>query len=164
MSLLRFASVLVLAAWTGGLAVLGAVGAPTIFAVLDARDPVGGRAVAGEVFGAIFQQFQYLACVFGTLLLVLLILRAVLGPRPRPFAARVVMVVLMLGISLVSGLVIAPRIDAIRTATDGAVAALPDDDARKQEFGRLHGWSNGLMGLTLLAGAWLIWTEMKDTH
>lgn len=164
MSLLRFASLLVLAAWTGGLAVLGAVGAPTIFEVLEARDPVGGRVVAGELFGAIFQQFQYLAWVLGALLLILLVLRAVLGPRPRPFAARVTVVTMMLGISLVSALLIAPRIDAIRTATHGAVAALPDTDPDKQAFGRLHGWSSGLMGLTLLGGIWLIWAEMKDGH
>jgi tellurite resistance protein TehA-like permease len=164
MSLLRFASLLVLAAWTGGLVVLGAVGAPTIFEVLEARDPVGGRVVAGEVFGAIFQQFQHLAWIFGALLLILLVLRAILGPRPRPFAARVAIVTMMLGSSLVSALLIAPRIDAIRTSTSGAVAALPDADPNGQEFGRLHGWSSGLMGLTLLGGIWLIWAEMKDSH
>jgi hypothetical protein len=64
--------------------------------------------------------------------------------------------------SLAGGLIIAPRIDAIRRSTDGPVAGLADGDARRAEFGRLHGISNGLMLISLLAGAGLIWTEMKD--
>ena len=64
----------------------------------------------------------------------------------------------------VGGLVIAPRIEAIRSAVNGPVAGLPDGDARKTEFGRLHGLSSALMLVTLLAGVGLMWTEMKDPH
>ena len=39
---------------------------------------------------------------------------------------------------------------------------LPDGDASKTEFGRLHGASTTLMMLTLVAGAGLVWMEMKD--
>ena len=43
---LRFASVLVLALWIGGLAAL-ALAAPVVFDVLETRDPANGRALAG---------------------------------------------------------------------------------------------------------------------
>jgi hypothetical protein len=58
--------------------------------------------------------------------------------------------------------VLAPRIDRIRRDTPGAVAALPDGDPRKAEFGRLHGLSNVLMIATLGAGVGLIWMEARD--
>jgi hypothetical protein len=42
------------------------------------------------------------------------------------------------------------------------MAALPTSDARKVEFGRLHGLSNGLMALTLMAGLCVFWIESRD--
>jgi hypothetical protein len=164
MSVLRFASLLVLAVWIGGLAALGIVAAPTIFAVIEAYDPVAGRVLAGEVFGAVFLRFQTVTWAAGGLLMALLILRAVLGPRPRRFPIRLTIAGAMLAASLVAGLGLAPRIDAIRRSTDGPVAALPDSDARKARFGRLHGWSNGLMAFVLAGGLWLTWAEMQDGH
>jgi MFS superfamily sulfate permease-like transporter len=140
------------------------VAAPAVFAVLEANDPIAGRALAGEVFGRVFLQFQHAAWIAGGLLLVLLILRAVLGPRPRMFPAQLVVVAAMLAASVTAVLVLTPRIDAIRESTEGAVATLPDSDPRKAEFGRLHGMSNGLMMLVLVGGVWLMWADMKDAH
>jgi hypothetical protein len=162
MSLLRLASVLILAAWTGGLAVLGGVAAPTIFSALEAHDPVAGRTLAGLVFGAVFERFQHLSWGLGAVLLLLLGARAALGPRPRRLAVRLWTVTAMLAMSLGTGLVLAPRIDAIRERTPGTVASLPDTDPAKIEFGRLHGLSNALMLVTLVAGIGLFWVEMKD--
>ena len=54
MALLRVASLVVVSMWTGGLAVLGFVAAPEIFATLEAAEPVNGRVLAGQVFGAVF--------------------------------------------------------------------------------------------------------------
>jgi len=164
MSLLRFASLLVLGVWVGGLAVLGGVAAPALFRVLEARDPSTGPELAGVIFGAIFQRFQHLAWILGGLLVLLLAIRAALGPRPRRLGARLWAVAAMLAMSLVSALVLAPRIDDTRSATSGPVSRLPDGDARKVEFGRLHGMSNVLMFLTLTVGAGLMWAEIKDTH
>jgi hypothetical protein len=164
MSGLRFASLLTLAVWVGGIAVLGGISAPALFSVLEARDPTGGRALAGELFGEIFLRFQHLAWLLGGALVALLITRRMLGPRPRPFAIRLSAASAMLALSLVGGLVLAPRIDAIRRETRGAIAALDDADARKIEFGRLHGLSNALMGVTLVVGVGLLWLEMRDPH
>ena len=151
-----------MALWIGGLAALGIVAAPSVFAVLESADPVGGRTLAGLVFGDIFLRFQQLAWILGGLLISLLILRAALGPRPRRLAVQLGLVSAMLAASLYSGLVLAPRIDTIRTDTSGTIANLPDTDPTKAEFGRLHGLSNGLMALTLLAGLAVFWIEARD--
>jgi uncharacterized membrane protein len=164
MVVLRVASLLVLSVWVGGLAVLGFVAAPVIFATLDAHDPAGGRALAGLVFGAVFARFQDWAWIQGALLILLLGARAMLGPRPRRLAWRLWTVAGMVVLSLVTAFVLAPRIDRIRRDTSGSVASLPDSDPRKQEFGRLHGLSNVIMLLTLAGGVGLMWIETTDTH
>lgn len=164
MSVLRFVAVIALAAWVGGLTALGAVGAPAIFDVLEARDPAGGRELAAQLFGTIFERFQYVSWGLALVVLISLGARAALGPRPRRFAIRMWVAAAMLATSLTIGLWAAPRIDAIRTSADGSVAALPDTDARKIEFGRLHGLSSGSMIAIVLAGAGLIWLEISDPH
>ncbi|HYN09449.1 MAG TPA: DUF4149 domain-containing protein [Vicinamibacterales bacterium] len=162
MSLVRFASLLILVLWIGGLATLGFVGAPAIFDVLERHDPAAGRTVAAAVFGAILARFHRVSWVLGALLLGVLGMRAVLGPRPRRFGLRMWTAGAMLAMSLAAGLWIAPRIDAIRAAAPGPIANLPDGHATKIEFGRLHGASTALMVFTLVAGAGLVWLEMKD--
>jgi hypothetical protein len=163
MILLRVASLVILAIWVGGLAVLGLVAAPAIFATLEAQDPTAGRTLAALVFGVVFERFQYVALALGAALTALLIVRALLGPRPVRLAWRVWTVVGMMAIGATSAFVVAPRIDRIRRDTPGTVAALPDTDARKAAFGRLHGLSNVLMLATLAAGVGLVWMEARDT-
>lgn len=162
--MLRFASLLIVAAWIGGLAVLTGLGAPTIFTVLEGHDVEAGRPLAAMLFGVIFRRFQYLAWILGGLLLALLGTRAALGPRPRQLGVRVWIAASMLAMSLAGGLLIAPRIDAAREATSGPIANLPDGDARTIEVARLHAVSNALVFLTLCGGVCLLWMEMKDAH
>lgn len=164
MSLLRFAAVAALAVWVGGLVALGAVGAPQIFAVLQQHEPVGGRELAGELFGSIFSRFQHVAWGLAAVVLGSLGARAALGPRPRRFGIRMWLTLSMLAASLTSALYIAPAIDQIRASTHGPVANLPETDPQRQSFGRLHGVSNGLMLATMLVGGLLIWIELRDQH
>jgi hypothetical protein len=159
---LRVASLVTLAIWVGGLAALGFVAAPVIFSTLQASDPAGGRALAGLVFGAVFNRFQSASLAMAAILIGLLVLRALLGPRPLRLAWRVWTVAFMLGISAVSLFLISPRIDRLRQAVPGTIAALPDTDARKAEFGRLHGMANMLMLVSLVGGIGLIWMEARD--
>lgn len=151
----------VLSVWIGGLATL-AIGAPVIFSVLEAHDPVGGRTLAGEVFGAVFTRFQHVSWGLGLAMILVLVVRAGLGPRPRRLGIRLWTLVGMLVVSIATAIVIAPRINRLRDATPGPIASLPDTDARKIEFGRLHGLSNALMLLTIAAGVGLVWAEVKD--
>jgi hypothetical protein len=162
MSLLRLVSVLILALWVGGAAVLGSVAAPTIFSVLEAHDPAGGRTMAGLVFGQVLSRFQQLSWILGGLLVIVMAVRAALGPRPRKLAIRLWLLAAMIAASVVTAVVVSPRIEAIRDETQGSVAALPDGDARKVQFGRLHGLSNALMLFSLAAGVGLLYAEMKD--
>jgi uncharacterized membrane protein len=162
MAWLRVASLVVLALWVGGLAVLGFVAAPAIFATLEAHDPSGGRALAGAVFGAVLWRFHYWIWALGVALLVLFLIRSLLGPRPRHLAVRMAVVSVMLSLGAVSAYYISPRIDQIRNDTNGAIASLADGDSRKTEFGRLHGLSSILMLCTLGAGISLLWAELQD--
>jgi hypothetical protein len=162
MSLLRLVSVLILALWVGGAAVLGSVAAPTIFSVLEAHDPTGGRTTAGLVFGQVLSRFQQLSWILGGLLAIVMAVRAALGPRPRKLGIRLWLLAAMIAASVVTAVVVSPRIEAIRDGTQGSVASLPDGDARKVQFGRLHGLSNALMLFSLAAGVGLLYAEMKD--
>ena len=162
MAWLRVASLVILALWVGGLAVLGFVAAPAIFATLEVHDPAAGRALAGAVFGAVLWRFHYWTWALGVGLLVLFLIRSLLGPRPRRLAVRMAVVGLMLFLGAVTSYYISPRIDQIRNDTRGAIASLPDEDPRKAEFGRLHGLSNILMLCTLGAGISLLWAELHD--
>jgi len=158
------ASLLILAIWVGGLAVLGFVAAPTIFSTIEAQDPAAGRALAGLVFGAVFARFQYAAIGLGLLLAAVLVLRARFGPPPARLAWRLWIVATMIGIGAATAFIIGPRIDHIRQEVTGTVAALPDTDPRKSEFGRLHGLSNIFMLLTLVAGVGLLGLEATDAR
>jgi hypothetical protein len=159
---LRVISLLVLAIWLGGLATLGFVAAPAIFAALQAADPAAGRSTAGLVFGEVFDRFQYVSLGIAVVLIALLIVRALLGPRPVRLAWRVWTIALMAAISAVTLFVISPRIDRLRQEVPGAIAALPDADPRKTEFGQLHGLSNVLMLASLAGGVGLLWMEARD--
>lgn len=164
MPTLRVVSLALIALWIGGLAVLGMVAAPAIFRVLEANDPIAGRTLAGLVFGDIFANFQRVAWGLGGGLLALLGIRTALGPRPRRLAVQLWLVIGMLAASAVTGLWLSPRIEALRSEHTTTMAALPASDPRKVEFGRLHGVSNGLMALTLMAGLCVFWIESRDGY
>ena len=162
MSVLRFVSLVILAVWIGGLVVLAMVVAPSVFAVLGAQDPVGGRSLAGVVFGAVFARFQPVTWALGGLLVASLGIRAALGPRPARLAVRLWTALAMVAMSVGTTLLVIPRIERLRGATSGTIAALADTDERKIEFNRLHGLSNGLMLLSLAGGLGLLWFETRD--
>ena len=162
MSLLRFSALVALAIWVGGLATLAGVGAPVIFEVLGSRDPTDG--LPALVFGAIFARVQYLAWLLALVILGSLGARAAIGPRPRRFGLRMWIVAGMLAASLATVFVIAPRIASIRASVGAAISTLPAEEPRRVTFSRLHGASTVLMGITILAGLGLIWTEMRDEH
>lgn len=159
---MRFVSLLLASLWIGGLLALGYVAAPAAFAVLPSHDPSGGRVLAGELFGATLLRGQHILLGAGILQAVLLNARAALGPRPRQFKIQLATVFVMIALTGYSAFIIAPRIDAIRVSANGPIAALADDNPVKAEFGRLHGWSNGLMALTLIGAMSLMWFDRRE--
>jgi uncharacterized membrane protein len=159
---LRYVYVFALVVWLGGMIVLGALVAPTTFQILQAAEPIGGRELAGEVFGAVIARFHYLAYAAGALLLVSLTAMAVLGPRPRAYAVRSALIAAMLGVSLYSGLVILSRIDAIQRDIAGPVSRLPADDPRRGRFDQLHELSTRLMMLNMAGAMMLLYWEARE--
>jgi Domain of unknown function (DUF4149) len=157
---LRYAAVLALVFWTGGLVVLGALAAPAVFDVLGARGPEG-RVLAGAVFGEILERFHTAAYICGGVIAASLTIRAVLGPRPRRFAIRVLVAALMVGATVYSGLALLPRIEAARTG-GLTPSLLPEGDPRRTEFGRLHGLSTSLQLVPVLGGLVLLLFELRD--
>ncbi len=164
MTLLRYLAIVGLGLWIGGLVALGAVGAPTLFSVLEAAQGPAGRELAGAAFGAIFERFQYVALGLGVLVGASLGVRAAIGPRPTHFKLRLWAVIGLLTMALATAFVVAPQIDRIRGSVDAPIARLPETDARRITFGRLHGLSNALMVVTVLVGLGLFWAETTDRH
>ena len=71
-------------------------------------------------------------------------------------------VFLAAGLFLYSGLVLSRRIDQARTAAGGAPSALPEDDPRRIEFGRLHAVSTALLGIGVVGGLILCYWETRE--
>ena len=159
---LRLVYVLALAVWLGGMAILGAVVAPTIFQTLQTADPEGGRALAGLAFGAMLARFHYVAYGCGALLFVTLIAMALLGPRPRHFAIRCAIVTGMLLVSVYSGLMVLGEIDAIQTEVGTLPSRLPEGDPRRIRFDELHVLSTRLMMVDLLGALVLLYWEARE--
>ena len=159
---MRFVSLLLTSLWIGGLLALGYVAAPAAFAVLQAHDPAGGRALAGEFFGVTLLRAQHFLIGAGAIQAVLLNVRAALGPRPRQYKVQLATILLMIAVTGYAAFIIAPQIDAIRVSANGPIAALAEDNPAKAEFGALHGWSNGLMALTLVGAMSLMWFDRRE--
>jgi hypothetical protein len=121
---LRCVYLLALAIWLGGMVVLGALVAPTIFEVLQADVSGAGRSLAGDVLGRTVARFHYVAYACGGALVVTLTAMAVLGPRPSGFAFRLVLSGAMLLVALYSGFAIVGETDTTRLMMVNVAGAL----------------------------------------
>jgi uncharacterized membrane protein len=160
---LRYVYVLALVVWLGGMVLLGALVAPTTFEVLQASEPVTGRALAGDLFGAILSRFHYVAYAAGAILLVTLAVMAILGPRPVSYAIRSAIIAVMLGVAVYSGFVVLPRVDVIQREVGRLPSLLPAGDARRTEFDALHLLSTRLMLFDMVGALVLLYWEARET-
>jgi hypothetical protein len=158
---LRYAAVLALAVWVGGLIALAAVVAPAMFDVLGATG-AGGRLQAAATFAEALRRFDRFAYLCSGVILASLAARAVLGPRPRRFAVRAAIAVLMLAATLWTGFMVAPQIERTQRQIGGLPSSLPENDARRIEFARLHRLATGLGLVPLAGGLTLLFWELKD--
>ena len=159
---LRYAGVLALTLWVGGLVVLGAIAAPAIFEVLAARHVAGDQVIAGAVFGEILGRFHLMAYACGVVLLGSLLARGVMGPRPIMFAVRLAIAFVMLLTTAYSGLIVSAKIARTQTEIGAAPSSLAEGDPRRVAFGRLHAMSTGLAVVPILGGLFLLFRELKD--
>jgi hypothetical protein len=159
---LRYAYVLALVVWLGGMIALGALVAPATFQVLQVRAPEIGRALAGELFGQILTRFHYVAYGCGGIMLISMAAIAILGPRPRAFAVRLALIAAMLLIALYSGVIVLRTIDAIQLEVGRLPSLLPLDDSRRIRFDALHQLSTRLMFANIAGALVLLYWEARD--
>jgi hypothetical protein len=164
MLVLRYAYLLALVIWLGGMLVLGAVVAPTVFQVLQARDPAAGRVLAGALFGGVLDRFHYVAYGCGAILLLTLVLMAVLGPRPAQFAVRTALAAIMLTIALYSGVAVLGSVRSLQREIGAGVApsTLPANDPRRVRFDELHLLSTRLMMVNIAGALVLLYWEARE--
>jgi hypothetical protein len=159
---LRYVALLTLVVWVGGLLALGGIAAPSTFDVLGARQIADARMLAGALVGEMLRRFQPIAYGAGVVLLLTLAARRILGPRPHRFAWRAGIALVMLLASAYAGVVVGGQIDTLQREIGAAPSSLPEGDARRVEFGRLHGLSTVLQIVPLLGGLALIFWEIRE--
>jgi hypothetical protein len=162
MRALRYAALLAIVVWVGGLITIGAIAAPAIFDIAAARGIPDARVQSGAIVGEIIRRFHHVGYAAGAVLLLSLMSRAALGPRPRRVALRAGLALLMLVAVGYSGFVVTPRIDRLQSSIGAAPSTLPAGDSRRVEFGRLHMQSFGVQMIPLLGGVLLLFFEMRD--
>ena len=152
MFLVRFLHVLALAVWLGGMTVLGAVVAPSTFQVLQDREAMAGRVLAGAVFGTALDRFQFVAYACAAVVLVTLGLMARAKTRSSGLVVRATIAAALLAISLYAGLSVYPEVDRVQAAigADVSPSTLEATDARRVRFDALHERSTTLMQINLV--------------
>jgi uncharacterized membrane protein len=148
MSFLRFLMLLSLVVWLGGLIFFAFVLAPTVFS----PGLLPSRQMAGSIVGRSLDRLHYLAIVSGTVFLIASMLYSrIASGNARPLAARHVLIVLMLLLTVISQFAISPKMHAIR-AEAGVIDDLPSDNPLRVQFDRLHVWSEEFEVAVLLLG------------
>lgn len=145
MSFLRFLLLLSLIVWLGGLIFFPVV-AQTAFSALPTRQ------LAGSVVGRSLGILHWMGIISGIVFLgsSLLLSRLNLG-EAHIFAARNVLICLMLLLTLISQFGIIPRMDAIRVSIRD-IDATPADNPARLQFDALHHWSTRIESGVLLLG------------
>lgn len=150
-------ALLVSGLWTGALLFFATGGAGTVLETSPSRGAAGpvNRALLDlldvESYGAI-------AVLLG---LVLLAARGgALSPLARAIAVRVLVVAL--GATIASHLVVTPQMASLRGAL-GAIDLVPREDARRALWGRLHGFSAALLLVRIAAGAAVFLVVWRET-
>ena len=132
MSFLRFLMLLSLVVWIGGLMFFAFVLAPTAFSVLPTTH------LACNVVGRALSKLHWIGIVSGVVFLISsLLYRRFTDGNAHVFAARHVLICLMLALTLISQFGVIPRMDTLR-ASLGEVSAAPIDNPQRLQFDALH--------------------------
>ncbi len=142
------------ALWLGAAILTAAVVAPAAFAVLPTR------ALAGALVGRV------LPIIFVTGIGVGVVGALLASGAGRAFGrARIALPVACALLCAAAQFGVTPRIETVRARMGPDIEALPRNDARRLEFGRLHGISVLLMGVAgLTAAAALVLTGIALTR
>ena len=151
MSVLRFLMFLSIVVWIGGLIFFPVV-AQTAFSLLPTRH------LAGNVVGRSLVVLHWMAIVSGVVFLAAsLIYNRLSTGSTRVFAARHILVVLMLALTLISQFGIIPRMDTLRASLPAEIDSVPPDNPARAQFDGLHVWSTKVEQGVLVLGVVLIY-------
>lgn len=157
MSLVRFLMLLSLVVWIGGLIFFAFVMAPALFnpAILPTRQ------LAGNVVSRTLSVLHWIAICCGLIFAVTSMIDSrVVNGAAQPFAARNLLIYLMMILTLVGMFGIAARMQSLKEQM-GTIDLVAQDDARRVEFNRLHVWSTRVEGTVLLLGLALIFLTAR---
>lgn len=156
MSFLRFLMLLSLVVWLGGLIFFAFVLAPTAFTVLPTAH------LAGNVVGRALGKLHWIAIFSGIVYLTSSLLYSRLTDgAAHVFAARHILLCLMLALTLISQFGIMPRMDTLR-ASLGEVSSVPLDNPQRIQFDALHVWSTRVEGAVLLLGLAVVYLTARS--
>src|SRR5579884_2047564 len=140
MSFLRFLMLLSLVVWVGGIVFFAFVVAPALFTIVPSQHIAGlvvARSLVALHWAGMVAAAVFLAC-------------SLIATRG---AAKNVLVLAMLALTLILQFGIVRRMEQLRAATpNGDVSALASNDPARAQFDRLHGYSTKLEGSVLLLG------------
>ncbi len=135
-----------LVVWIGGILFFAFVVAPTVFRVLPTHQ------LAGNVVSRSLGLLHGIGLTCGIIFVATsMINSAVVTGSAQPFAARNILVILMIVLTLVSMFAVGARMEALKKDMV-TIDNVPQDDARRVEFNQLHVWSTRLEGTVLLMG------------
>ena len=157
MPFLRFLMLLSLVVWLGGLIFFAFVLAPTAFS----PGLLPTRHMAGSIVGRSLDRLHYMAIVSGIIFLIASMLYSRMASgNARPLAARHILILLMLLLTVISQFAISPKMHAIR-AEAGVIDDRPLDNPLRMEFDHLHMWSEKFEVAVLLLGLVALYTTAQ---
>jgi len=150
-----------LVVWLGGLIFFAFVLAPTAFS----PGLLPTRHMAGSIVGRSLDRLHYIAIVSGIIFLVgSMRYNRMASGNARPLAARHILILLMLLLTVISQFAISPKMHAIRAEVgviDGGIDNVPPDNPLRMEFDRLHMWSEKFEVAVLLLGLVALYTTAQ---
>jgi Domain of unknown function (DUF4149) len=132
--------------WLGGLIFFAFVLAPSAFSVLPSRH------LAGTLVGRSLGALHWMGIVSGIIFLASSIVYSRLTKgTAHVFAARHLLICLMLALTLVSQFGIIPRMDTLRSSI-GEIDSVPPNNPTRMQFDALHVWSTRVESGVFLLG------------
>ena len=153
---LRFARLLCVGLWLGGLVFFAFAVAPVAFSRLASAHE------AGVVVGGTLRVLHLLGLGCGILFLVLTL--AVVGRvrLRRVWTAEIVLDVVMLSVTAYSQFLVLPAMEVDRAEAGGDVAVAETTNGARVDFEKLHRLSERLEGAVLLGGLGLLFLVAND--
>lgn len=150
---LRYAYVVALVVYVGGLVAAGAFVAPALFATLQSAAGAEGRALAGAAFGEILRRVLVAGEIAGVTMIVALTILRLFGPKPLSYGIRVGILAAMVLATAYTAHVMVPEVDALRVElAASAAAASGAADPRRVRFDQLHELSTTVVTAVAVLG------------